>query len=155
MNDTAKDRPGEIAVSSTDGIEIGGRRTLVRVLGAVWLFAAAALHAADDNKIIFPGGTTHATAPATSSTAAGANTFALLIAVLIAGVGAWYYWRNRKAPMGGRGTQNLAIEETRSLGNRQYLVVASYGGEKFLLGVCPGRIDMLTPVGRRPDREES
>jgi flagellar protein FliO/FliZ len=38
------------------------------------------------------------------------------------------------------------IDETKSLGSRQYLVVASYEGRKLLLGVCPGRIDLLTPL---------
>ena len=39
------------------------------------------------------------------------------------------------------------VEETRALGNRQYLVVASYEGKKFLLGVCPGQINLLSPLG--------
>jgi flagellar protein FliO/FliZ len=36
--------------------------------------------------------------------------------------------------------------ESRPLGSRQYLVVADYDGRKFLLGVCPGSIEMLTPL---------
>ena len=47
---------------------------------------------------------------------------------------------------GLRADRRLAIAETRSLGNRQYLVVAAYDGRKFLLGVCPGRIEMLAPL---------
>jgi flagellar protein FliO/FliZ len=43
-------------------------------------------------------------------------------------------------------TRKLAIAETKSLGNRQYLVVASYEDKKFLLSVCPGRIELLTPL---------
>jgi flagellar protein FliO/FliZ len=35
------------------------------------------------------------------------------------------------------------IEETRSLGNRQYLIVAAYEEKKLLLGVTPGRIKLL------------
>ena len=49
------------------------------------------------------------------------------------------------APL-SRDARQLAIQETRSLGNRQYLVVASYEDKKFLLGVTPGRIEMLTPL---------
>jgi flagellar protein FliO/FliZ len=45
-----------------------------------------------------------------------------------------------------RAPRNLAVEETRSLGNRQYLVVASYQDKKFLIGVCPGRIDLLSAL---------
>jgi len=39
--------------------------------------------------------------------------------------------------------QRLAIEETRSFGNKQFLAVAAYGDRKLLLSVCPGRIDLL------------
>ena len=42
--------------------------------------------------------------------------------------------------------RKLAVAETRSLGSRQYLVVATYGEKKFLLGVCPGRINLLTSL---------
>ena len=55
--------------------------------------------------------------------------------------------RNRDARAGsGRVARRLVIDETKSLGSRQYLVVASYEGKKLLLGVCPGRIDLLTPL---------
>ena len=40
--------------------------------------------------------------------------------------------------------KKLQIEESRSLGHRQYLVVASYEGRRFLLGVCPGSIEYLS-----------
>ena len=46
----------------------------------------------------------------------------------------------------GREARKLTVAETRSLGNRQYLVVADYEGRKFLLGVCPGRIDLLSSL---------
>ena len=44
------------------------------------------------------------------------------------------------------------VAETKSLGNKQYLVVASYGDQKFLLGVCPGKIELLSELekGVRP-----
>jgi len=41
------------------------------------------------------------------------------------------------------GTQQLAIQETRPLGNKQFLAVATYGDRRLLLAVCPGRIDLL------------
>jgi flagellar protein FliO/FliZ len=41
---------------------------------------------------------------------------------------------------------SLKIEETKPLGNRQFLVVASYEGQKFLLGVVPGRVDFLSAL---------
>jgi flagellar protein FliO/FliZ len=46
----------------------------------------------------------------------------------------------------------LQIEETRSLGNRQYLVVAVYEGQKLLLGVTPGQIQLLTPLSSGEDK---
>lgn len=42
-----------------------------------------------------------------------------------------------------KGERKLNINETRMLGNRQFLVVAQYEDRKVLLGVCPGRIDYL------------
>jgi flagellar protein FliO/FliZ len=67
-------------------------------------------------------------------------------ALLLACAGGWLLLRGRKISLPGRTARKLAIDETRSLGSRQYLVVASYEGRKLLLGVCPGRIDLLTPL---------
>ena len=69
--------------------------------------------------------------------------------------GGWLLWRQRRSTVTGRELRSLAIDETRSLGNRQFLVVASYEGRKFLLGVCPGRIDMLTPLDGSAPREKA
>jgi flagellar protein FliO/FliZ len=79
----------------------------------------------------------------------------LLLGVALAGVGAWLVWRNRRGAPIGREARQLSIQETRSLGNRQYLVVASYEDKKFLLGVTPGRIEMLTPLATSADDEDS
>jgi flagellar biogenesis protein FliO len=49
-------------------------------------------------------------------------------------------------PGKGRGERKLVISESRTLGNRQFLVVAEYEGRKMLLGVCPGRIDYLSTL---------
>jgi flagellar protein FliO/FliZ len=133
---------------------------LLRLKAAVASAAAlsfvtiAAAAAADDNKIIFPGGATQSAAP-TGSGGSMANVLTLVVALILAAVGGWLFWRNRRAqgsaPMG----RSLAVEETKSLGNRQYLVVASYEGRKFLLGVCPGRIDMLAPLDGAAKGKES
>jgi len=74
------------------------------------------------------------------------NSISLLLGVALAGVGGWLVLRNRRHPAIGRDQRALAVDETRSLGNRQYLVVASYAGRKFLIGVCPGRIELLAPL---------
>ena len=69
----------------------------------------------------------------------------LLLAVALAGVGGWLFWRGRGDPRSAV-SRKLIISETKSLGNRQFLVVAAYEDKKFLLSVCPGRIELLTPL---------
>lgn len=81
------------------------------------------------------------------------------IAVVLLGVaGGWVLWRRlRMSAPPARGERLLSIAETRSLGNRQYLVVASYGEQRFLLGVCPGRIGLLSrldPGAREPESRD-
>ena len=51
---------------------------------------------------------------------------------------------------GSKAQRKLHIEETKSVGNRQYLLVAEYEGRRFLLGVCPGRIDYLSGLDSDP-----
>jgi flagellar protein FliO/FliZ len=77
--------------------------------------------------------------------------FSPLTAVLVAacaGAGIWLWWRRRPgvAAFPGRGERRLVVAETRPLGNRQYLVVAAYDEKRYLLGVCPGRIELLAPL---------
>jgi flagellar protein FliO/FliZ len=116
------------------------------------LLAMAAL-AVDDTKIIFPGAT-HADSPAAGA-GGGLGSITLIIGLALAAVGAWFVWRGRNGLSPSREARALAVTETRSLGNRQYLVVASYENKKFLLGVCPGRIDLLAPLHDSAGREKS
>jgi flagellar protein FliO/FliZ len=106
------------------------------------LALASAAWAADENKILDPAGAAPAGTPGSGSMGG----VSLALGLALAAVGGWLVWRGRRNPSGPRGGQSLTIEETRSLGNRQYLVVASYENKKFLLGVCPGRIDHLAPL---------
>jgi len=110
-----------------------------------WLAAASPAVGADDAKVIFPK-TSAASAPtaeAASSPWAGTVVGAL---VLVAG-GVWFLARSRTAKSrGGVSLAALKVEETKPLGNRQFLVVASYEGQKFLIGVVPGRIDFLSAL---------
>jgi flagellar protein FliO/FliZ len=80
----------------------------------------------------------------------GFSPLAAVCIVLCAAAGIWLWWRGRQgAPaFSGRSERRLTVAETRSLGNRQYLVVAAYDDKRFLLGVCPGRIEMLAPLDR-------
>lgn len=120
--------------------------SLVRaILLLTALVIGSAVRGADDNTIISPRSSARAETPAAKA-AGSFNSLSLVVAVALAGVGGWLYWRNRRGTPIGRDLRALSVDETRSLGNRQYLVVASYEGKKFLLGVCPGRIDMLSPL---------
>lgn len=106
--------------------------------------ASAAPTAAD--QVISP----NAEAPKTITPADGPGSGALTMVavILLAGAGGWMLWRGKGGALAqlNRSPRRLGVEETRSLGNRQYLVVATYENKKFLLGVCPGKIDLLTPL---------
>lgn len=112
------------------------RRLAVLLLG---VSLVAATFAADENKVLYPSGAAPAGAPA-------AGNVTLVAGLVLAAIGTWLLFRARRSaprPVAGRG---LSIEESRSLGNRQFLVVAAYEDKKFLLGVCPGRISLLGPL---------
>ncbi len=81
------------------------------------------------------------------STRSGSGSLALVVALLLAAGGAWVLVQRRQGgPLANRSEKKLHVAETRPLGNRQYLVVADYEGQRFLLGVTPGQIQMLTPL---------
>jgi len=46
------------------------------------------------------------------------------------------------------GPRKLQVSEIRSLGNRQFLVIAEYETTRLFLGVSQGRIDLLCHLGR-------
>lgn len=113
----------------------------------LWLaLGAGALRGADPDAIIVPRSASTADAPV-GTRGAGANVWTLVAVAALAGAGAWMVWRGKGRKGGlGREARQLVIEETRPLGNRQYLVVAAYRGQKFLVGVCPGRIELVAPL---------
>lgn len=120
-------------------------RTLLAPLAAL-AFTAAVAAAADDNKVIFPGASGASSSSSSAPGSAGLGNVTLIVGIVLAAAGGWFVWRGRMATPLGKAHQQLAISETRSLGNRQYLVIASYEDKKFLLGVCPGRIELLAPL---------
>ncbi len=69
-----------------------------------------------------------------------------VVAAVCALAGGWFLWRSRKRSGGLAAKGKLSVAETRSLGNRQYLVVAAYGKQRFLVGVCVGRISLLAEL---------
>ncbi len=114
-----------------------------RPLFALTAFALAATSMAA--QATYLGGTPAAPVPPVHADP-GMGSVTLVGALILAGVGGWLLLRGRKISFPGRTARKLEIDETRSLGSRQYLVVASYEGKKLLLGVCPGRIDLLTAL---------
>jgi flagellar protein FliO/FliZ len=71
----------------------------------------------------------------------------LIACLLLVCAGLIFFYRgNAGWRPGARGPRKLQVEETRGLGQRQFLAVVEYEGRRMLLGVCPGRIDYLCPL---------
>jgi len=149
----------DVALNSSSG----GCRSSYRCLSPWWktaitsialfLVSAVALPAETkkEDPVIYPRGTAGAEVPVATGKPEANSSFYLAVA-LLAGAGGWWLWLKRKGGVRGglAGVSHLKIAETKSLGSRQYLVVADYDGKKFLLGVCPGRIDLLSPLEESP-----
>ena len=119
------------------------------ILLALFILSALPLSAqvAKEDPVIYPRGTASGDAPAAAGREGTNSSFYLAVA-LLAGAGGWWLWLKRKGGLrsGAASGAHLTIAESKSLGSRQYLVVADYDGKKFLLGVCPGSIELLTPL---------
>lgn len=111
--------------------------------------------------IIFPRATSDAPAPdgnaAVFAPGPRAATGGLMPAVGYLGAfglligGAWFLLKRGALPRPfAKKEGRLRVLETRMLGNRQFLMVVEYDDAKLLLGVCPGRIDYLTPLAGHP-----
>ncbi len=109
-----------------------------------------------DDTVIYPQGAADRPANAGDGERGGGSKLFLAGAFLLALGGGWLLLRRRGLPLSRivRADRLISVEETRSLGNRQYLVVAGCEGRRFLLGVTPGRIQLLSPLDdREPDGE--
>lgn len=108
--------------------------------------------------VIFPKGSTSApaaseqSAPLRPDAGVGSGPYVVVVLFLIA-AGGWLLWKRRggEIPFGTRTQKKLQVEESKSLGNRQFLVVASYEDKRFLLGVTSERIQLLADL---PKKEE-
>lgn len=121
------------------------RRSLIVL--CLLLAVPAALRA--DDGVLYPRAATPAAVPAAvGGRSDGPGWGSLALAAVCAVAGGWMFWRQRRSvgALGTRTARKLSVVETKPLGNRQHLVVADYDGRKFLLGVCPGRIDLLSPL---------
>ncbi len=119
-----------------------------RRLASLALLLVLALAArAETDEMIYPRGTAPAGAARPAAPApGGSNPLFLLGVAAVAAAAGWWLWQKRRTSLHAAGGSRLNVVETKSLGSRQYLVVADYDGRKFLLGVCPGSIEMLTPL---------
>ncbi len=70
----------------------------------------------------------------------------LLVVVLVILAGAWFLRRFGQAPSGGQGA--IRILGGISLGQRERAVVLQVGDTQLLLGVAPGRVQMLHVLER-------
>lgn len=129
------------------------KRLLQAAALALALLALPA-QAAGGSQVIYPSGSPGAQ-PVTRGPDLGQGLVTVVGVLALAGAGGWLLWRGRRLPFAAREVRKLAVEETRSLGSRQYLVVASYEGRRLLLGVCPGRIDLLTTLESRGAGEKA
>ena len=119
----------------------------LRLALLAWLTALApVVRAAGD--VLYPRGAPQAGGAAAGAMGPGYSTWA--VAGICALVGAWILWRSRKHSAGLPPKGRLSVAESKSLGNRQYLVVAGYGGQRFLIGVCVGRISLLAELKDEP-----
>jgi len=127
--------------------------TLALALGLATAVWAQEKPASPD--VIYPrnSGTTESGAGGTKAER-GNNLSLVALALLAAAAGGWMLWKQRQGGGAlGAADRKLSIAESRSLGNRQHLVVADYDGRKFLLGVCPGRIDLLAKLDESDGEE--
>lgn len=122
-------------------------RVCLFCLGVAGAACAQAAETVAKDQVIFPRTAAGAAAAETPAESPASSKALLALAVVCAGTGGWLLWRRRQAGTNAAsGGRKLKIVETQSLGNRQFLVVADYDGRKILLGVCPGRIEMLTDL---------
>ena len=133
-------------------------RWLLVVIGCACLATAQPMSAAPSESevdarknetIIYPRNAAERPSESLKSSDSGRSLFVVGV-LLVAAAGTLFYLQRRKAgsPLAVAG-RKLQIEETRPLGNRQYLIVANYDGKKMLLGVTPGHIQMLTELNDR------
>lgn len=135
-------------------------RWLLVVVGCAVLATAQPMSAADEESprkedtVIYPknraqeaGGGTEGARPSPG------GGWMPIAALLLACAGGWVLWQKRRglSPLAAANAR-LSVEETKNLGNRQYLVVARYEGQKFLLGVTPGQIQLISKLDpTKPD----
>jgi len=123
------------------------RRLVLGALGLLfasgWLGAATPTAPRSADTVIFP----QPVEPTVARPADSPSTGYIVFVVLCLGGGAWLWFRAKGKGRSLKTTgSEISIEETRPLGNRQYLVLTSCRGRSFLIGVSQGRIDLVSEV---------
>ena len=101
-------------------------------------------------RVLYPStaGAALAKAGQGNGTAATANLTVTFLVLAGLCAGGYYLLKRQPGFVAGlkSGPRKLNVSESRSLGNRQFLVVVEYENERMLLGVTPGKIDYLCPL---------
>ena len=147
--------------SAARTLTVGLRRTVSSLLLAAGLVVSdASAQSAErpggfaPGTVIYPQGAGPARTEPLPSKPSGSRAWLLVLATGLGAGGLWLLYRRRKAELGRvGGGRAIVVEETRSLGNRQYLVIAACDGRRFLLGVTPGRIELVAPLNDRKPEE--
>ncbi len=94
--------------------------------------------------LLYPSGSPDSPEAPRAAPGGSGATWVFTVLVIAAAAGVWYWRRRNGSPSRKHGL--IAIEDTRPLGNRQFLVVASCDGRRFLLGVAAGNIQLLSTL---------
>lgn len=105
--------------------------------------------------ILYPADNRPAPSPGQPAASPGAGPVWVFVLLVGLGAGVWWAWRRRNPVDAVRRRGGIVIEDTRALGNRQFLVVAGVDGRRFLLGVAPGCIRLLSDLDSAPGPEDS
>ncbi|WP_144228987.1 flagellar biosynthetic protein FliO [Rariglobus hedericola] len=118
--------------------------------------SASPADARSADTVLYPKDSPARPASASTTDEGRGGSWMLAGALLLAMGGGWMLIRRRGMPLArvGRTDRLIRIEETKSLGNRQYLVVAGCEGRRFLLGVTAGQIQMLSSLDENDDTPE-
>ncbi len=100
----------------------------------------------DADRVLYPADSRPAGASTGEHASPGVGPVWAFVLVVGLGAGAFWFWRRRNPVAAVRRRGGIVIEDTRALGNRQFLVVAGVDGRRFLLGVAPGNIRLLAPL---------